>query len=323
MGQQRENCADNSTSTLCLGIATSSENGDNNQGRRGMMRENFQAVQEQWKQQREQLNGQFQNIKDEFKNKLDQIKQEGDNFKNALKDLKLKGGDKNGERRGKALEQAHNLADNIVGAMVNRLNALKNRIDGSKLLDADKTSTKAELDVNINWLNAKAAELNAIASSTTATSTMASSTKDKIQEIRSYWGTVKITIQRVSGEILAGRLNYILSKTDELTAKLTTDLAALKAAGKDTTALDAKLADAKAKMPAVKQSVADALAKFKLITDATTAQANYDAGQTLIRDAKNALADIRSSLEQVQRGVSSLQGVTVTPPVATTTATST
>lgn len=263
-----------------------------------------EAVREQWKEQREEAKQKLEGIKWEYKAKLESIKTERKEFTDSIKAVGVEKLEiRKKEIKNKAIEKANKVLQNATGAMINRLEALKNKVDGAKLLDADKATIKTEIDTDINWLKTKTTEVGATAS------TSATTTKIQTQEVRDYWDKVKTTVKRVSGEILAGRLNYIVSRTETLASTLATDIAALKTAGKDVVAIEAKLNDAKAKIPAVKQKIADAVAKFKLITSLDTAKTNYEAGQALIREAKAMLNDVHVALVQVRGAASSLAGI--------------
>ncbi len=294
-------------------------------------RQKIEDLKNQIKDQRDQLKEKFQSARDEFKSKIDEINQDRKDLLTSIGEIKKqKTEEARNKARGRAVEGAQKLAGNVAMALVNRLGALENKLSGSKLLDTDKVTIKAEIDTNINWLNAKVIEIGNTAS------TSATTTKMQVQEIRDYSDTVKITVKRVSGEILAGRLNYIVSREETLANTLASDIAALKAAGKNTVLVESQLSDAKARIPAVKQKIADAMAQFKLITSLGAIKTNYEAGQALVKDARNMLDDVHKALSRVRGAINSLRGnggldtatttppvATTTPPVATTTATTT
>lgn len=281
------------------------------------LRDQRKEMEEKLKETKVQLQEKFKQNREEFKTRVTELKTDRKELQSSISDARKQ---KKEEVKNKVWEKAHKAIGNMMGAMVNRLEALKNKTEGGKLLEADRVAIVAEINKEIDILKAKQSQLGT--ASTTSTTTI----KQLSLETKGYWDTVKTVTKRVSGEILAGRLNLIVSKTETLAATLTTDIGALKAKGADTAVIEAKLNDAKAKIPAVKQKVADAMAKFKLITTLENTKQNYEAGQALIKEAKTMLNEVHRALAQVGGAAKALRGgttATTTPPVATTTATST
>jgi len=299
---------------------------ENGNGRKGIieaLKNQIEKAREDFKNQREEAKKEFEHAREEYKNKVEEVKQDKKEFSDSVKEDKKNHSE---ESREKVVEKAHSMIDNTIGAMVNRLEALKNKVNGVKLLDADRAEIVAEINKEILWLNTKSTELQNVASSTAVTaSTTAQEIKTKSKEVKAYWdSTVKVAIKRISGELLVGRLNYIVNKEDELAGKLTTDLAAIKAKGVDVVQLEQDLADAKTKIVTVKAKIAEAKAKFKTIVSADTSKSIYEEGKNIIDDAKDATKEIHKLLIKVSNSVNALSGVPVTVTgTATTTATTT
>lgn len=276
------------------------------QERRAEIKEKMEQAKEEFKQQREEAKNKFEEAREQYKQKIEEVKLDRkelvDSIKNAAKVRQQ-------EAKNKVYEKAHNMLGNTVGAMINRLNALTNKVNGAKLLDADRTEILAEIKVNTDWLKAKQAEIQAMASSTTSTaSTTAQAIKEKSKEVKAYWETVKVTVKRVSGEILAGRLNYIVSKEEELANTLTTEVATLKAAGKDVATLETSIAETKAKIVTAKAKIAEAKAKFKTITTPELVKTAYSEGQNIIKEAKSMVNEIHRALVKVKNGANAING---------------
>jgi hypothetical protein len=298
------------------------QNGDVQEKREEIKKQMQKAI-EVFNQKREEAKNEFEHAREDYKNKIEEVKQDKKELSDSLKEDKKS---HNEESREKVVEKAHNMIDNTIGAMVNRLEALKNKVNGVKLLEADKTEITAEINKDILWLNTKSTELQNMASSTTATaSTTALEIRTKSKEVKAYWDTtIKVTVKRVSGEILAGRLNYIVSKEEELANTLTTEIATLKTAGKNVASLELSLADAKAKIVTAKAKIAEAKVKFKTIVSADTSKGIYEEGKNLVDSAKDVVKEANKLLINVRNGAGLLGGTSVTVTgTATTTATST
>lgn len=106
---------------------------------------------------------------------------------------------------------------------------------------------------------------------------------------------------KVSGLIVADRVNFLIGRLQTTTAKLTALVAQAKATGKDTTQMSALLSDYQTQITAAQSQVAAAKVSFEAmsVSDVTAAKAAFQAGKADLRTARTDLSAARKDLQQL------------------------
>ena len=125
----------------------------------------------------------------------------------------------------------------------------------------------------------------------------------KAKEIRSYWTSNRVFVKRIVGQIWSARINFLITKAEVLAVKMDTKIQELKANGKDTTQLEAWLADFNQKIALAKEKQAAANAKFQAINSLETADQFFKEGHRFILDADKYIREAHAQLVNILRGL--------------------
>jgi chromosome segregation ATPase len=186
-----------------------------------------------------------------------------------------------------------------MAAMIKYLEVLKNKVNNmQKMDDGDRAGILAKIDANITWLQGKQAEIDGAS---------ADKLKTISQEVKDYWKNIRVTSRRVTGQILASRINYLIGKAEAMAAKLEVKIQELKQAGKDTAKLEELLADFKTKIASAKDSLAQARAKFAAISSKDDVVQFYQEGHKFIKDANQYLKQAKNDLVQIVRRIKQME----------------
>ena len=218
---------------------------------------------------------------------------------------------KNAENK-KALEdKARNFLEKAVSSLIKRLEAIKNWVSNRGALpESERQAIVAEIDQDIAWLNARLPNIQ-------------TASPDKIKEeaktVRQYWKTHRVRVKRIIGEVWTARINFVIQKAESFSAKVSVKIDELKAAGKDTSQLEAWLADFNQKLNLAKEKYAAAKAKFQEIrgepgfdpiTEFSQANQLFQAGHQFIVEANQYVRQAHAQLVQIVKEMKKM-GATV------------
>ncbi len=172
------------------------------------------------------------------------------------------------------------------------LTAVRNKVEASKVLDeAEKTAILAELDGYVKYFEDQQAKIEA------------ATTKDEVQtiskEVKAKWEEVKPATKVIVGKLLNARIQYTINAAMEIAATAQTKIDALKAEGKDTTKLEALLAEFNT-LVATAQEKHDAAVR----TDVN----NLKEADKLLREAHVAIKQANGKLKELAGQIRALQG---------------
>jgi len=164
---------------------------------------------------------------------------------------------KNAENKAEYEEKARAFLEKTVEVLIRKLEALKTWISNKPAL-SEETRAKivAEIEKDINWLQEKKSGI------ATASPTQI---KEKAKEIRHYWRKHRLFVKRIIGEIWAARLDWAIERFETVAEKIAAKIDELKAMGKDTSKLEAWLADFNEKIELAKEKRDQAREKYQAI----------------------------------------------------------
>lgn len=204
--------------------------------------------------------------------------------------------------------KAREFLKQMVSVMIKRLEALKNKVGNHRAIpDAERQSILAEIDQDINWLKERQSAID------TATPEQI---KETAKEIRDYWKNTRVKVKRVIGLIWAARINFLITKAEGFSTKIAAKIAELKAAGKDTSQLEAWLDEFNQKISLAKEKYQSAKEKFSNIAGASDLDELFKAGHQFIKDAHNYLKEAHRKLIEIVREMKKM-GTKVTPSEVT------
>jgi len=227
---------------------------------------------------------------------------------------------KNAENK-KALEDAaRNYLEKAVTSLIKRLETIKNWVSNRGALpESEKQAIIAEIDQDINWLNERLPKIQTASPD---------QIKEEAKTVRQYWKTHRVRVKRIIGEVWAARINFVIGKAESFSSKVSAKIDELKAAGKDTSQLEAWLADFNQKLALAKEKYAAAKAKFQEIkgepgfdplTELNQANQLFQEGHQFIIQANQYIKEAHAQLVKIVKEMRKIgAAVKVTPGVPLT-----
>ncbi len=226
------------------------------------------------------------------------LKSAKEKFESAKKEFKSK---KDDFKKSKSIEDAKAYLLNVIEAITEKLNKLKERIGGSKDISENKTT---ELLTEIDNRIAKLAELK--------TKVNVASTKEELKnltkEVKAGWRHLEHVIKVHGWRVALEHFGGILKQTYHLDNKLNRWLTFAEKKNVTIADKDARVADFGSKMADAKKHYEMAIDEFKKLkdlvqtkenvtdTETTARKALVDSTQTHMREAKKALRSARDVL---------------------------
>ncbi len=109
----------------------------------------------------------------------------------------------------------------------------------------------------------------------------------------------KYSGKQQTGQILAGRVNYVLDSLEALNDDVQAKINVVKEDGQDVTELEALYADFKADVATANAEYDKAVGSFQKITNLTEADALFSEGREFLRNAEEATRDAHASLVKI------------------------
>jgi hypothetical protein len=221
----------------------------------------------------------------------------------------------------KALEDAaRNYLEKAVNSLIKRLETIKNWVlNRGALPESERQIIAAEIDRDINWLNERLPKIQTASPE---------QIKEEAKTVRQYWKTHRVRVKRIIGEVWAARINFVIAKAENFSVKVDAKIQELKAAGKDTSQLEAWLADFNQKLALAKEKYEAAKAKFQAIkgepgfdpvTELAEADRLFREGHQFIKDADQYIKQAHAQLVQIVKEMKKMGTVVeVTPEVPLT-----
>jgi len=243
--------------------------------------------------QNEQAVKKYQNSKSNYLDAVQFYKNARSNFitaKNRFAENKDKVGNQD------LLAKAKEFISKSIQVSLRYLETLKTKAQNSPFLtDQERADIISEIDSDISWLNKKAEEVNK------------ATTKQQILneaiEIRNRWLKIRAGGKRITGEMLAARLNIVIEKFETNGEKAQEKIDALKANGIDTTELDIMMAEYNENLTLAKSKYEAAKNAFKSITTLSGGDNLFKNGHKFIQEAKVYLKEAHKDLKEIVREI--------------------
>ncbi len=191
-----------------------------------------------------------------------------------------------------AVEKGKTFLLNADKAALEYVELLQSKVQEMKGIDdATQTSITAELQTQIDWLiNEQAVIQNA-----TGREALVAEAK----KVSDYWESIRVSTKKQTGQILAGRVNYVLDSLEALNDDVQAKINVVKEDGQDVAELEALYADFKADVATANAEYDKAVASFQKITNLTEADALFSEGREFLRNAEEATRDAHASLVKI------------------------
>jgi hypothetical protein len=185
-------------------------------------------------------------------------------------------------------------------AMTRYLKMLRAKVEHTRGLDdAKKADFLAEIDGYIQWLEQQEEAIDSAQSMEELRSTAT--------EIREKWREIRVAAKKISGHVLVGKTDTIISRAESLAAKIEDKIPEMQERGIDTAELEDWLADFKEKIELAKELNAAAEEKFDQISGPENAAALFREGHALIKEAhkniRHAYKDLKKIMKSYKRHV--------------------
>ncbi|PIR70630.1 MAG: hypothetical protein COU46_00440 [Candidatus Niyogibacteria bacterium CG10_big_fil_rev_8_21_14_0_10_42_19] len=192
----------------------------------------------------------------------------------------------------KVLEDAaRNYLEKAVKSLISRLETIKNWVaNRGALPEAEKQAIVAEINQDINWLNERLPKIQ------TASPT---AIKEEAKTVREYWKNHRAKVKRITGQIWAARISFVIGKAEGFSVKVDAKIQELKAAGKDTSQLETWLSDFNQKLSLAKEKYEAAKAKFQAISSLAEANHLFREGHQFIKEADQYIRQAHAQLVQI------------------------
>lgn len=202
------------------------------------------------------------------------------------------------------LQSAKSSATSGVDRIVKALGVAKNNIQGSNLPQIERARLIAEIDANITWCGEKRAEITNARDIATV--------KAIGKEVTDRWNVEKINIKKEVGEIGCDQYSVVIAEARKASSIASDKIKAISAQGKDTSAMDKKLASYDAHVSSAERYIAKARAEFDKINGPIGVDLYYSAGLRQLKlangELQDAYADLKSLYSMIYRN-----SVTVMP----------
>ena len=166
---------------------------------------------------------------------------------------------KNAENKTALEDTAREFIKTTISVMISRLETIRTKAEHIRgISESERQTILAEINEDINWLKERQPKID------NATPTQI---KEEAKIIRSYWKNIKVKIKKETGQILAARITFVITKAENFSTKIASKIDELNAAGKDTSQLEILLDDFNQKIDLAKTKYEAAKEKFAAISN--------------------------------------------------------
>ena len=171
---------------------------------------------------------------------------------------------------------------------------MKTEIEQSSAMETmDRTKELKEINDDIIWIAAQKTEV--------ATAETRDSLVSAGDAISTRWNTIRVETKRISGLLLAGKINVLLNKGEEISTRVGEKIATLKADGYDTRELETLQADFDSDLQTAQTAYDDAREVFQQISSLENSDNLYQRGRTFINQADKAVRSAYQTLDDIVR----------------------
>lgn len=217
------------------------------------------------------------------------------NLQERLQERKSRLETARGERQEAALERIKTRLTDAINRMIRHLNNLKTRVQNHPNIDDDaETQIIARLDRDIDWLNDRLAELEAISS--------IEELRTHREQIRGYWQKIRAEAKYITGHILVARAKHFVQRIEKVIEVTRNKMAELEA---DTSTTENLLNQAETYLDTAKNNFELALEEFEKIETVRGSFDQFQTGRDYLKEARqeavSALRLVRQAVMEVKK----------------------
>jgi len=244
----------------------------------------------------------YQEAKDQYQKEVNFYKSARQDFLNArAKYQQLK----NSENRTALEDKAKSFLEKAVSSLTKRMETIKNWVANRRALpESERQAIIVEIDQDIAWLNERLPKIQ---------NASPAQIKEEAKTVREYWKNHRVKVKRITGQILAARINFVIGKAEDFSVKVDAKISELKTAGKDTSQLETWLADFNQKLVLAKEKYQAAKAKFAAISDLAEADKLFREGHQFVKDANQYVREAHAQLVQIVKEMKRMGTVVEAP----------
>lgn len=190
------------------------------------------------------------------------------------------------------LQATKTFVSGSIDSAINSLNNMNNIVDRSALKDIQKAGLKSQIQENITWFEKKNADIKA--------STGVPGVLAYAREASDRWDSVYPGLKKKIGLMSCDNVNETIATARKASEVVAGKVSALKAQGKDTSALSAGLASYNGHIDSAAQHVSSARSEFDAIGTARL-DGHYAAGFRQLTLAGNELKYSYNDLKKIYR----------------------
>lgn len=187
------------------------------------------------------------------------------------------------------LQSAKTYGSNGVDKILNALGVAKNQIQGSRLSDNEKSLLISEIEANATWFGSRKSDINAASDLATV--------KSIGKDVNDRWNVEKVAIKKQAGDIACGQYDVNIAEARNASLLAAGKISAIKARGKDTAAMDKKLASYNSHVNNAANDLGNARADFNKINGPVLADVHFSTGLRELNLAGNELNNAYSDLK--------------------------
>lgn len=165
--------------------------------------------------------------------------------------------------------------------------------------DATRTTITGELQTQIDWLINEQAVIQGAAGREALVA--------EAKTVSDYWDGIRVSTKKYTGQILAGRVNYVLDSLEALNDDVQAKIAIVKEDGQDVTELEALYVDFKADVATANTEYGKAVASFQKITNLTEADTLFTQGREFLRKAEVATREAHANLVKIVKALDDIK----------------
>lgn len=190
---------------------------------------------------------------------------------------------------------------NMIEARFKHLEALKKRIQvAKKITNQDKEALLSQIDEQVVWLSSKKQEVQNAQTEEELTSLA--------KEIRDYIKNTRVLMKKIIGGILAGKVAWVVEKSEETSKTISQKIDSLKDKGHNTSSLEVNLAEFNSKIEAAKKELEKARNSFSQISSGDEANKLFQEGMKYLKNAHRYLQEARQILVKIKNEIRKAEG---------------
>ncbi|MBC7219353.1 MAG: hypothetical protein H5T49_04385 [Hadesarchaea archaeon] len=243
----------------------------------------------------EKAKGNYERARTDYQNTYSDWNDANSEFNKAMAQWR---GNRNQQNFQQLMNAARVAASKAADLMVKNMEMIRARIEASiGISENQKERLYAEIDNYINEIRAKQLNINNAGDD--------QQIRAAAGELHQYWLRVRVRLQQITGLIMVEFADGMVQRVRAIASRVEAKIQLMKDNGIDTSALENWLADARLKIEAAEQSLAEAENLAHQINENTSFAEMYPAIQERIREAvqylKDALNGLKNTLTEMKR----------------------